>query len=48
METNKLLSKTKKLSYKKKEELLSFLLILEKQEMRDNQEPVFASHQKDD
>lgn len=48
MENKELLFDAKKLSYKRKEEFLSFLLILEKQEKQDNQVPAFASLQKDD
>lgn len=36
------------LNYAQKEELLSYLFILEKQEMLDNQELASCFHQKDD
>ena len=47
MKNNKELSNIKTLNYKNKEEFLCLLLILEKQEKQDNQEPVFAYPQID-
>lgn len=43
-----ILNENKNLNYNKKEELLALLLILEKQEKPNNQEPAFASRQIDD
>lgn len=47
MKKNKELINIGKLNCESKEELLSYLLILEMQEKQDNQEPVFAYPQID-